>query len=92
MIWLISLLLEMPFLIGHIKISFPKPLKKEEEKELIQKNLQGDLDAKNKLIEHNMRLVAHIAKKYQNSDEDMDDLISIGTIGLIKAITTYKEN
>ncbi len=52
---------------------------------------KGDLEAKNDLILHNMRLVAHIAKKYQNSDEEMEDLISIGTIGLIKAIGTYKE-
>lgn len=51
---------------------------------------KGDLEAKNELIERNMRLVAHIAKKYQNAGEEMEDLISIGTIGLIKAITTYK--
>lgn len=52
---------------------------------------KGDLEAKNELILRNMRLVAHVAKKYQNSEEDMEDLISIGTIGLIKAISTYKE-
>jgi len=50
---------------------------------------EGDLEAKNTLIERNLRLVAHIAKKYQNSDEDMEDLISIGTIGLIKAVSTF---
>lgn len=53
---------------------------------------KGDLEAKNELILRNMRLVAHVAKKYQNADEDMEDLISIGTIGLIKAISTYKED
>ena len=53
---------------------------------------KGDLEAKNELIERNMRLVAHVAKKYQNYEEDMEDLISIGTIGLIKAVGTYKEN
>lgn len=89
MMWLIALLLEMPFLIGHVKITFPKPLKKEEEKELIEKNLLGDIEAKNKLIEHNMRLVAHIAKKYASTSVDNDDLISIGSIGLIKAVNSY---
>lgn len=53
---------------------------------------RGDLEAKKELTLRNMRLVAHVAKKYQNSDEDMEDLISIGTIGLIKAISTYKED
>lgn len=60
--------------------------------ECLQNLRNGDENAKKELILRNMRLVAHVAKKYQNSDEDMDDLISIGTIGLIKAITTYKEN
>lgn len=60
--------------------------------ECLQNLRKGDENAKKELILRNMRLVAHVAKKYQNSDEDMDDLISIGTIGLIKAITTYKEN
>lgn len=60
--------------------------------ECLQNLRDGDENAKKELILRNMRLVAHVAKKYQNSDEDMDDLISIGTIGLIKAITTYKEN
>lgn len=58
----------------------------------LQKMKNGDLEAKNELIERNMRLVAHVAKKYQSPEEDMEDLISIGTIGLIKAITTYKED
>ena len=51
---------------------------------------EGDLKAKHELIEHNLRLVAHVAKKYQANDEDMEDLISIGTIGLIKAVETFK--
>lgn len=69
--------------------TFPDPLAKEEEEELIKKMLDGDKDARNKLVEHNLRLVAHIVKKYDNGKEDVDDLISIGTIGLIKGIDTY---
>ena len=68
---------------------FPDPLDKEEEKILIEKHLNGDKDARNKLIEHNLRLVAHIVKKYEASRNDTDDLISIGIIGLIKGIDTY---
>ena len=68
---------------------FPDPLEKEEEKMYIERHLLGDKEARNKLIEHNLRLVAHIVKKYHNIDKDIDDLISIGTIGLIKAIDTY---
>lgn len=70
--------------------SFPKPLSAKEEKELILKYRDGDIDAKNKLIEHNLRLVAHIAKKYVAQGKDTDDLISIGTIGLIKGINSFK--
>ncbi|SHK58555.1 RNA polymerase sporulation sigma factor SigK [Hespellia stercorisuis] len=69
--------------------SFPPPLTASEEKYYMQKYLEGDLEAKHTLIEHNLRLVAHVIKKYQYLDEDPDDLISIGTIGLIKAITTF---
>lgn len=69
--------------------SFPKPLSANEEKECFEKIENGDLDAKNKVIEHNLRLVAHIVKKYHNSGIDPDDLISIGTIGLIKAVSGY---
>lgn len=69
--------------------SFPQPLSAEEEADLIQRWEKGDYQAKIKLIEHNLRLVAHIAKKYTNTGHDMDDLISIGTVGLIKAINTY---
>lgn len=60
-----------------------------EEKLYLQRYREGDLEAKNILIERNLRLVAHVVKKYQNSDEDPDDLISIGTIGLIKAVSTF---
>ena len=69
--------------------SFPRALKREEEQELLQKMAQGDLDARNQLIEHNLRLVAHIIKKYYTQNGDQDDLISIGTIGLIKAVNTF---
>ena len=68
---------------------FPDPLSKEEEAECIKKLEQGNMDARNKLIEHNLRLVAHIVKKYDSKMEDQDDLISIGTIGLIKGIDSY---
>lgn len=69
--------------------SFPNPLTPSEEKEYIQKYTEGDLQAKHILIERNLRLVAHVIKKYQSVDEDLEDLISIGTIGLIKAIVTF---
>lgn len=72
--------------------SFPRALKREEEQELLQKMAEGDLDARNKLIEHNLRLVAHIAKKYYTPNGDQDDLISIGTIGLVKAVSTFKSD
>ena len=67
---------------------FPDPLSKEEEEECIKKALNGNRESRNKLIEHNLRLVAHIVKKY-DTKEDNDDLISIGTIGLIKGIDSY---
>lgn len=69
--------------------SFPKPLSDAKEKEYIEKAKNGDIDARNKLVEHNLRLVAHIIKKYYAKESDHDDLVSIGTIGLIKAINTY---
>lgn len=69
--------------------SFLKPLSKEEEHYYLSRLKKGDLEARNKLVEHNLRLVAHIVKKYNNLERDMDDLISIGTIGLIKAVNTY---
>ncbi len=70
--------------------SFPRALKPEEEKEYLDRMARGDMEARNKLIEHNLRLVAHIIKKYYTQDRDQDDLISIGTIGLIKGISTFK--
>ena len=70
--------------------SFPKPLNAKEERECLERWAQGDLEARNKLVEHNLRLVAHIAKKYFSQTGDQDDLISIGTIGLIKGISTFK--
>ena len=69
--------------------SFKKPLKAEEERYYLKMYRNGDEKAKEKLIEHNLRLVAHIVKKYNSPDRDLDDLISIGTIGLIKAIITF---
>lgn len=69
--------------------TFPDPLSKEEEEKLIKLMQNKDKDARNKLIEHNLRLVAHIVKKYDNVQIDQDDLISIGTIGLIKGIDTF---
>ena len=69
--------------------TFQKPLTIEEEKFYLQKYQQGDREARDILIERNLRLVAHVVKKYQGLDEDPDDLISIGTIGLIKAVSTY---
>ena len=70
--------------------SFPRPLKAEEEQECLERMAQGDMEARNKLIEHNLRLVSHIIKKYYTQNRDQDDLISIGTIGLIKGISTFK--
>ena len=69
--------------------AFLKPLTIAQEKHYLQKYQEGDSQAKNILIEHNLRLVAHVVKKYQGVDEETDDLISIGTIGLIKAINTF---
>ena len=70
--------------------SFPKPLTAEEEQKYLQDYHNGSKTAKNILIERNLRLVAHVVKKYSNYSKDNEDLISIGTIGLIKAITSYK--
>lgn len=69
--------------------SFPPPLSAEREAELLEKSRNGDNEARNELIEHNLRLVAHIVKKYYNTGADQDDMISIGTIGLIKAVSTF---
>ncbi len=75
----------------HVKGAgaFPPPLSAEREAELLEKSRNGDDGARNELIEHNLRLVAHIVKKYYNTGADQDDMISIGTIGLIKAVSTF---
>lgn len=82
----------MLWLILHITDSdaFPKPLSKQEENEALERLMQGDESAKALLIEHNLRLVAHVVKKYYTQNADNDDLISIGTIGLIKGINSFK--
>ena len=69
--------------------SFPKPLSAKDEQFYIERYKNGDMAARDVLIEHNLRLVAHIAKKYSNSNKDNEDIISIGTIGLIKGITSF---
>ncbi len=71
--------------------TFQTPLSAKEEKECLRQMKEGSQEAKHTLIERNMRLVAHVAKKYQNVEEDMEDMISIGTIGLIKAISTFDD-
>lgn len=88
---IISILKSIYFLASHISgsHSFPQPLSPEEEAYHIKRLVQGSEESKNILIEHNLRLVAHIVKKYANTGKEVDDLISIGTIGLIKAISTY---
>ncbi len=72
--------------------TFPQPLTAEEEQKYFAAYRAGSAEAKDKLIEHNLRLVAHVVKKYQNSEEETEDLLSIGTIGLMKAITTFDAN
>jgi len=72
--------------------SFPKPLSAKQEREYLIKVSEGDIKARNILVEHNLRLVAHIIKKYYSTQNDQDDLVSIGTIGLIKAINTFDIN
>ncbi len=88
---LFALLFKDLFLfVAYVKNNaFPQPLSSEEELIFLQKMADGDLEARNKLIEHNLRLVAHIVKKFENTGEDTEDLISIGTIGLIKAIESF---
>ena len=89
--WLLNFFGEAIFLVSYVSSgnSFLKPLSAAEENEYIEKFKNGDMDARNKLIEHNLRLVAHISKKYTLKGYDADDIISIGTIGLIKAISSY---
>ncbi|MEK3890646.1 RNA polymerase sporulation sigma factor SigK [Bacillus sp. FSL K6-3431] len=81
---------ELVFLVSYVKNNaFPQPLSTEDEKKYLQLMAEGDENARNLLIEHNLRLVAHIVKKFENTGEDAEDLISIGTIGLIKGIESY---
>ncbi len=87
--FLIELIKSMIFTGSYSNNVFPDPLSKEEEGKYIEQLFMGDKDARNKLIEHNLRLVAHIVKKYDYKKDDIDDLISIGTIGLIKGIDTF---
>ncbi|MGN7311774.1 RNA polymerase sporulation sigma factor SigK [Alkalicoccobacillus gibsonii] len=83
---------EVVVFVSYVKNNaFPQPLKKEEERKYLALMAEGDPEARNLLIEHNLRLVAHIVKKFENTREDTEDLISIGTIGLIKAIESYSE-
>ncbi len=90
---LLNIIKQMLFFTGSYSNNvFPEPLSSEEEEDCINKMLIGDNNARNKLIEHNLRLVAHIVKKYDTKETMTDDLISIGTIGLIKGIDTYNDD
>ena len=90
---IINILKELFFFTGSYSNNlFPDPLSNQEEEECILKMKNGDSEARNKLIEHNLRLVAHIVKKFEHDANIQDDLISIGTIGLIKGIDTYSNN
>ena len=91
--WLISIVKNLMFLAGsYSNTVFLEPLSKEEEEKAIDKMIQGDKKARNDLIEHNLRLVAHIVKKFECHDIETDDLISIGTIGLIKGIDSFTKD
>ena len=93
MLSVLALLFQAICLIGSIGAggSFPKPLSKEEEQRYIALLMQGDAEAREKLILHNLRLVAHIAKKFRQNGVEQEDLISCGSIGLIKAVSTFSE-
>jgi len=87
---LLNIVKELLLLAGYLSgKTFPKPLSKEEEAACLKASADGDETARHKLVEHNLRLVAHIVKKYQNTMLTNDDLISIGTIGLIKAVNSF---
>ena len=79
------------FFVGSTDI-LPEPLSKEEEERYVNMFLNGDMTARDKLIEHNLRLVVFLAKKYENTKIDLEDLVSIGTIGLIKGVNTYQND
>ena len=92
-----ALLLLMNTLVFTLRLngnagSFPKPLSAAEERKCLERWAEGDLEARNMLIEHNLRLVAHIIKKYYTQAKDQEDLISIGTIGMIKGVSSYKSD
>ena len=90
---LLSIFKSLYFFTGSYSINvFPEPLSPEEEKSCLELKAQGNKEARAKLIEHNLRLVAHIVKKYDTKDKEVDDLISIGTIGLIKGIDSFKND
>ena len=89
-VFLTMVLSKMMFFALHLESrTLPKPLTQKEEKEEFEKYHNGDKSARDRLIKHNLRLVAHVAKKYYNNPQDSDDLISIGTIGLIKAVDSF---
>lgn len=89
---IINLIKDMMFFTGSYSNNvFPEPLSEEEEQRMIERMQNKDNEARNKLIEHNLRLVAHIVKKFENKNTSQDDLISIGTIGLIKGIDSYND-
>ncbi|MCL6443912.1 MAG: RNA polymerase sporulation sigma factor SigK [Alicyclobacillus sp.] len=87
---MVSLLRDVVLATGYVNQSFPQPLSKEEEQAYFERWRNGDREAYHILIEHNLRLVAHVAKKFDSCGIDHDDLISIGTVGLIKAVETYQ--
>ena len=90
---ILNMLLSNTFFMGSYSNEvFPEPLTPEEEANYIRKMQDGDTEARNKLIEHNLRLVAHIVKKFETTGNEVDDLIGIGTVGLIKGIDTYSIN
>lgn len=90
--FLFFLIRDALLMLGHLSGggSFPKPLSREEEAECLQKMQQGDETARNRLIEHNLRLVAHVVRKYTVPGYTQEDLVSVGTLGLIKAVNSYK--
>nr|MDD6336476.1 sigma-70 family RNA polymerase sigma factor [bacterium] len=90
---LLKWLREMVLMVSHVSgSSFPEPMTPQEEQEALRRLAQGDMEARNRLVECNLRFVAHIARKFSNTGMDMDDLVSVGSIGLIKAVNTYSPN
>ncbi|HHW74170.1 MAG TPA: RNA polymerase sporulation sigma factor SigK [Firmicutes bacterium] len=90
---LVEIMRQLWIMVGQIQSrSFPRPLSREQEKEYLEKMAAGDPEARHRLIEHNLRLVAHVIKKFEQTGEEKEDLISIGSIGLIKAVNTFKMN